>query len=170
MRRRVTVAVVVCLVAVSGCLGVGGDGASNDGNATVDAPQPYTDATVSFVVDGESRGELGVEVADTRRERARGLMERETLPDDTGMLFVYGSAEPQSFWMKDTLVPLDIIFVDEEMRVLNVEHADVPEPGTPDDELSSYTSDGAARYVVEAERSYANRTGVSRGDELVIRR
>ena len=173
-RRHVLVTVVVCLMA-SGCLGVGGN-TPNDADAPwngsveeVDAPEPYTDADLAFVVDGEQRGGLGVEISNTTEERRRGLMGRESLPEDAGMLFVYDSAAPRSFWMKNTLVPLDIIFVDGEGRVLNVEHAST-EPGVPDDELAGYTSDGAAQYVVEVERGYANETGVSAGDRLVIER
>jgi uncharacterized membrane protein (UPF0127 family) len=166
--------VVLVLVALSGCLGAGGtpDNATDGAEIEVpevDAPEPYTDATVAFASDGEVRGELGVEISDTRRERARGLMGRDSLPDNAGMLFVYDGARELSFWMKNTLVPLDIIFVGEDMRVLNVEHAST-EPGVPDDELTRYRSDGGAQYVVEAERGYANRTGVSPGDRLVIER
>ena len=169
MPRKLRILVlVICLVIASGCLG-GDQTSPGDGNVTVDAPEPYTDAKINFVVDGEERGELGVEIADTRGERARGLMERDSLPEGTGMLFVYDTPAPRGFWMKNTLVPLDIIFVDGDMRVLNVEHAS-PEPGVPDDELTRYRSDGAAQYVVEAERGYANETGVSAGDRLVIRR
>jgi uncharacterized membrane protein (UPF0127 family) len=135
----------------------------------VDAPEPYTDATAGFVIDGEVRGAIGVEIAETRRERAVGLMERDSLPDGTGMLFVYGSAAPRSFWMKNTLVPLDIVFVGSDMRVLNIEHAS-PESGVPEDELNRYGSDGTAQYVVEAERGYANETGLSPGDELIVSR
>lgn len=166
-RTGFVLVLVVCLVAAPGCLG--GGTSPEDGNVSVDAPEPYTDAKVRFVVDGQERGELAVETADTRGERARGLMERESLPEGTGMLFVYDTPAPRGFWMKDTLVPLDIIFVDGDMRVLNVEHAS-PEPGVPEDELTRYRSDGAAQYVVEAERGYANETGVSAGDRLVIRR
>jgi uncharacterized membrane protein (UPF0127 family) len=160
--RHVAVSLLVLAVVTSGCV------TDREGTG-IDAPEPYTDATVAFVVDGEQTGELAVEIAETRRERARGLMERESVPDGAGMLFVYEDAAPRAFWMKNTLVPLDIIFVNEEMRVLNVEHAS-PEPYTPEDELTRYHSDGPARYVVEAERGYANETGVSSGDELIIRR
>ncbi len=158
---------LVSLAVLAGCLGLGDNGESDDFD--IGAPAPYNDAEVAFVVDGEERGHLDVEIAETRAERAQGLMERESLPDGTGMLFVYEDADVRSFWMKDTLVPLDIIFVDSDRRVVNVEHAS-PEPETPDHELTRYTSDGPAQYVVEAERGYANETGVSAGDELVIRR
>ncbi len=170
-----TLILLVILVLVTGCLGNGGsapeeslsppeDNATTDAtaNTTVEAPEPYTDAVVSFVVDGEERGVLAVEVAETPSERARGLMGRESLPDDTGMLFVYEEADDRSFWMLNTKVPLDMVFVDGDRRVVNVEHA------SPGFQGERYRSDGPARFVVEAERGYANETGISAGDELVI--
>ena len=197
MKKYALVLFVIALVLVTGCLGGGtaedGPGAdatspaadadtdtgtdtndddtgSGDGETGVDAPEPYTDREVAFVVDGEQRGELAVEVANNGNEIERGLMERESLPNGTGMLFVYPAVSQRGFWMKNTLVPLDIIFVDSELRVLNVEHAS---PGFEGERTCSnpdyYCSDGPARFVVEAERGYANRTGISPGDELVIR-
>jgi uncharacterized membrane protein (UPF0127 family) len=198
MKKYALVLFVIALVLATGCLGGGseevgpgadatspaadadtgtnddgddseGDGDDGDGTGT-GAPEPYTDREVAFVVDGEERGELAVEVAETRSEITEGLMGRESLPNGTGMLFVYGSASQKRFWMKDTLVPLDIIFVDSELRVVNVEHAS---PGFEGEEICSnpdyYCSDGPAQFVVEAERGYANRTGISAGDQLIIR-
>jgi len=152
----------------------GGEGnVSEVGNETgggTDAPEPYTDAEVTFIVDGEEREKLAVEVAETAQERFLGLRNRRSLPDGTGMLFVYPSPqEDLSFTMQDTHVPLDIIFVDRNMTVLNVEHGE-PEVGVPEFRSKDYPSDGPAQFVVEAEQGYANETGVSAGDELVIRR
>jgi uncharacterized membrane protein (UPF0127 family) len=198
MKKYALVLFVIALVLVTGCLGggseevgPGADATSPDADADtgtnddsddpggngddggrngIDAPEPYTDREVAFIVDGEQRGELAVEVANTPSKIERGLMERESLPNGTGMLFVYPAVSQRGFWMKNTLVPLDIIFVDSELRVLNVEHAS---PGFEGERTCSnpdyYCSDGPARFVVEAERGYANRTGISPGDELVIR-
>ncbi len=193
--KKEALVLLITLVLVTGCLGGGAEevepGADansptadadtdtdtsddnpggGDGETGVDAPEPYTDAEVAFFVDGEERGELAVEVADTRSEIGDGLMERESLPNGTGMLFVYGREGQRRFWMKDTLVPLDIIFVDSELRVVNVEHAS---PGFDGERVCTdtdyYCSDGPAQFVVEAERGYANRTGISPGDQLVVR-
>jgi len=196
MKKEVLIlTVALSLVIVAGCLGGDaeevepGDGAdspdadttdtdtdddsgdgSEDRGTGIDAPEPYTDREVAFVVNGSERGELAVEVADTVSERERGLMERESLPNGTGMLFVYRREGQRRFWMKDTLVPLDIIFVDSDGRVVNVEHAS---PGFDGERVCTdtdyYCSDGPAQFVVEAERGYANSTGISPGDELIIR-
>ncbi|MFW5928839.1 MAG: DUF192 domain-containing protein, partial [Halobacteriota archaeon] len=91
-----------------------------------------------------------------------------SLPDDSGMLFVYDDEAPRSFWMKDTHVPLDIVFLDRELRVVNVERA-APDPGNLSDrQLPRYPSDAPARYVVEVRRGYADDVGLSPGDRLEI--
>ena len=192
-KQLLILTVVLSLVLVSGCLGGnteevepdtvppgtdtetdsdGGDGDGSEGDETIDAPEPYTDAEVAFIVDGEERGRLSVEVSDSVREIERGLMNRESVPNGTGMLFVYGpNAGQRRFWMKDTVVPLDIIFIDSDGRVINIEHAS---PGFTGEKVCSnpdyYCSDGPAQFVVEANRGYANRTGISSGDQFIVRR
>lgn len=77
------------------------------------------------------RGDWGqarftVELADTPQERARGLMNRESLPASHGMLFVYEKPQRASFWMKNTLIPLDMIFMDRKGRVTRIHENAVP--------------------------------------------
>jgi uncharacterized membrane protein (UPF0127 family) len=98
-------------------------------------------------------------------------MGRESVPEDAGMLFIYSNDIQRRYWMKNTLIPLDIVFVDANGTVLNVEHAS---PGFEGrrvcDNPDYYCSDGPARYVVETHRGYANETGLSSGDRLVVSR
>ena len=82
------------------------------------------------------RGDWGaaqfkVEVADDVEERSRGLMFRESLPSGAGMLFVYERAQPVSFWMKNTLIPLDMVFLDKTGTVQHVHANAVPGDLTP---------------------------------------
>lgn len=121
--------------------------------------------SATFRVDGESVANVTLEVADSSEERAQGLMFRESLPENHGMVFVYENAEPRSFWMKNTLIPLDMIFVAENGTVVDVEHA-VPQPNASDEELETYRSDAPAKYVIELERGFANRTGIEPGAEV----
>lgn len=187
MKRFGVVILLLLVLVLTGCLhggsgdlsGAAADPNENDtgnlskvGNETeeeIGAPEPYTDAEVAFIVDGEERGGLSVEVAETPQERFLGLRNRRSLPNDTGMLFVYSSPEVKSFTMQDTHVPLDMIFVGPNMTVLNIEHAE-PEAGVPDFRSKDYYSDGPTQFVVETEQGYANETGLSPGDELIIRR
>jgi uncharacterized membrane protein (UPF0127 family) len=98
------------------------------------------DEETTVVIDtGERRMRVAVEVADTADERARGLMERESLPDDAGMLFTYEDETSGGFGMKNTRIPLSIAFYGEDgeiLRLLDMEpcRADpcpVYEPGVP---------------------------------------
>ncbi|MFD1513076.1 DUF192 domain-containing protein [Halomarina rubra] len=123
-----------------------------------------TGPSATFVEDGETLATVTLEVADNRSERRRGLMHRESLAEDAGMVFVYDDANPRTFWMKNTLIPLDMVFVSSNGTVLNVEHADVPPEGSTD--YGNYESDGPAQYVVEVNRGFANETGIGPGTQV----
>ena len=86
------------------------------------------------------------EVADDDRERMRGLMFRTGLADDQGMVFVFDRELPLSFWMKNTLIPLDMLYFDDSGRLVSIQR-DVPPCKTA--MCPSYPSDGPARYVLE---------------------
>lgn len=107
------------------------------------------------------------EVADTNSERSAGLMNRESLDADAGMLFMFDSSDYLTFWMKNTLIPLDIIFIDEEMKVINVEEAN-PEPGVPDSDLTVYRSDRPARWVVEINQGICLASGIGPGTDVTV--
>jgi len=84
------------------------------------------------------RGDWGqaafvVEIADTSDERSRGLMFRDSMARGAGMLFVYESPRPASFWMKNTLISLDMLFADKTGRVTHVHHRAIPGDLTPID-------------------------------------
>jgi uncharacterized membrane protein (UPF0127 family) len=106
---------------------------------------------------GES---FAVEVADDDAERARGLMFRESLPPEAGMLFVYQSPRRAMFWMKNTLIPLDMIFADATGTVTRVHSDAVPQDLTPID-----GGEGVA-FVLEINGGLAQRLGIAPGAEL----
>ena len=124
-------------------------------------------ANVSAVFLAEDNTTVSLEVANDPDERARGLMYRRSLDRNHGMVFVYEDAAPRTFWMKNTYVPLDMIFVSADGTVLNVEHA-TPQPNASGGELARYHSEGEAKYVVEMPRGFANRTGVEQGTRFVF--
>ena len=74
---------------------------------------------------------FNIELAVTPQERSRGLMFRESLPDRSGMLFVFDPPQPVAFWMKNTLIPLDMIFLDQTGTVMRVHEGAVPGDLTP---------------------------------------
>lgn len=130
--------------------------------ATTDADE---NVTGTFVGPEGETVTVTLIVADEPDERQRGLMYRQSLPNRTGMVFVYDDAAPRTFWMKNTYIPLDMVFVAANGTVLNVEHAQA-QPNAADSEVDRYSSDGDAMYVVELERGFANETGVGPGWEL----
>lgn len=107
-----------------------------------------------------------VEVADDDAERARGLMFREELPADRGMLFLHEREEPQAYWMKNTKIPLDILYFDSQRRLVS-QQRDVP-PCSLGDGCPPYPSTGPARYVLELNAGQAARIGLQDGAELTF--
>jgi len=101
--------------------------------------------------------QFSVEVADTPEARGRGLMFREALPRGAGMLFVYERPQRASFWMKNTLIPLDMIFADRTGRVTRVHSGAIPGDLTPID-------GGPGVYaVLEINAELAERYGIAPG-------
>ena len=105
-----------------------------------------------------------VEIADTDAERARGLMFRDALAADRGMLFIHEREEPQAYWMKNTHIPLDILYFDN-ARKLVAQQRDVP-PCSLGDACPPYPSNAPARYVLELNAGEAARLQLRDGSEL----
>jgi uncharacterized membrane protein (UPF0127 family) len=91
---------------------------------------------------------IQAELADTAQKRAQGLMFREHLADDRGMLFIFGDAQPWTFWMKNTKIPLDIIWMDAKKTIIHIER-NTPICTRQDDGCPQYHSEGGALYVLE---------------------
>ncbi|MEL7460332.1 MAG: DUF192 domain-containing protein [Pseudomonadota bacterium] len=113
----------------------------------------------------ELRGDFGaarftVEVADDAQERSLGLMNRETMPTSAGMLFVYPAPQRAGFWMKNTLIPLDMIFADETGTVTKIHENAVP--------LDETLIDGGAgvKFVLEINGGLAGPMGIAEGAQM----
>lgn len=109
---------------------------------------------------GDTLTVIDIEVADNNQLRARGLMYRSSIPENAGMLFIQDLEELQSFWMKNTYISLDILFVNAEKKIVTI-HANT----TPLKEWS-YASTEPALYVVEVNAGFTSRHGISTGDEI----
>ena len=105
-----------------------------------------------------------IEIADDDAERARGLMFRDAMADDHGMLFIHDREEPQAYWMKNTRIPLDILYFDRDRRLVS-QQRDVP-PCSLGDGCPPYPSDAPARYVLELNAGEAARLQLKDGAEL----
>ena len=101
-----------------------------------------------------------VEIADDDRERARGLMFRESLADDHGMLFDFPQPEHASFWMRNTMISLDIIFIGTDGRILNIAEHTTPYSEAP------VRSAGLTRGVLEIRAGRAEELGIRPGDRV----
>jgi uncharacterized membrane protein (UPF0127 family) len=107
-----------------------------------------------------------VEVADDDAERARGLMFRDQMAADQGMLFIHDQEAPQAYWMKNTRIPLDIFYFDATRKLVSVQRR-VP-PCSLGDQCPPFPSDGPALYVLELNAGLADELGVKPGDTMVF--
>ena len=104
--------------------------------------------------------QIDVEIADNPDEIATGLMYRHFMPDKAGMLFIYEETQPLAFWMKNTYIPLDIIFVDENMQIVTIKKNAKP--------LSEklILSNRDSMYVVEVNAGFCDKYFIKSGDYL----
>lgn len=103
--------------------------------------------------------EVMVEIADDDEERSRGLMHRESLPEDQGMLFVYTEERTLSFWMRNTLIPLDIAYIDREGRIVDIQQME-PQDST------THPSAAPAMYALEMNQGWFEAHDVKVGDRI----
>lgn len=104
-----------------------------------------------------------VEIADSDEERQTGLMYRDNLPLNSGMLFIFDSSEKHAFWMKNTYISLDLIWIDEDKKVVSIKKGAEP---CLEERCDSFMPHKDARYVLEVNSGYAIVLGIEEGDEV----
>ncbi|QQP88175.1 DUF192 domain-containing protein [Skermanella sp. TT6] len=104
---------------------------------------------------------FAIEVAETPRQMAQGLMFRETMAPDAGMLFVLPQLQTMSMWMKNTFIPLDMVFIGADGRIVNIHENAVPQS------LDTISSAGQVKGVLEINGGMAARLGIRAGDRVV---
>ncbi len=104
-----------------------------------------------------------VELADTQAERELGLSNRATFSEDTGMLFIFEQEGQYGFWMKDTLIPLDIIWIDKDKQVVFIQKNAEPCKQEP---CQTYNPRKNALYVLELNSGMSDKIGLKEGDKL----
>jgi uncharacterized membrane protein (UPF0127 family) len=120
-------------------------------------PQPLSLATFVEIWENEDKvAFFDVEIASTSAQQAKGLMYRRELAEDKGMLFVFSDEAPRSFWMKNTYIPLDIIFISADKKIINIEKALPCET----DICPHYASQGPAQYVLEINGGLSEKLGI----------
>lgn len=144
---RIQVLLLTCAIAFSACAWTADSGTVR--------------AEVTVVTREGGRQVFQAEVAETPSERRRGLMFREVLRKDHGMLFLYQPAQRVSIWMKNTPLPLDIIFIDAGGRIAHIEHNAVPQSTRP------MSSGVAVRAVLEINGGLAASLRLAPGDRVI---
>ena len=128
------------------------------------ASHAYSDTTPSYAADALSIEtdtaiyRFVVEIADTEPVRQRGLMFRNSLPENAGMLFDFGQSLTVSMWMKNTQIPLDMLFIAADGRITHIHHKAEPHSLTP------IPSNGNIRAVLEINGGMCDRLGIRPGD------
>lgn len=153
---------------VSGCtlLFAAGCGSEQSGPGESEVTIPFDrEGTLTFHrSSGLPPVTIDIEIAATDSARERGLMQRTSLPDRSGMLFIFDREAPRSFWMANTPLSLDIMFVSSDSTIINI--AEYTEPGSPE----SVRSEAPAQYVVEVKAGFADRFGIVAGDRITWER
>lgn len=118
---------------------------------------------VSFIKsEGDTASTIEVAVVDDNRSRSEGLMNVMDLPDNAGMLFIFNNEQPRSFWMANTPLPLDIIFVNSDMRIVRVHRNTRPYS------QESIQSEEPAQFVVEVNAGYTLEHDIREGMKIKI--
>ncbi len=102
-----------------------------------------------------------VEIADTEAKRRLGLMFRKRLADNHGMLFIFDKPAIQTFWMKNTYIPLDIIFIDADHKIINI-------ATMPPETTQTCSSRGPAMYVLEISAGLCKKLRIKPGDKVIF--
>lgn len=105
---------------------------------------------------------IEIEVADDNAEREQGLMYRDTMAENAGMLFLMETEEPQAFWMKNTIISLDIIYADADRRIVSIHKNCKPYS------LEQIASIKPALYVVEVNSGYTSKHAIKPGDIITF--
>ncbi|UJH89697.1 DUF192 domain-containing protein [Antarcticibacterium sp. 1MA-6-2] len=119
---------------------------------------------LDLLKNGEITHSLNIEIADTPYEWETGLMYREALGEDQGMLFIYTNEAPRSFYMKNTLIPLDLIFYDKDSSVVSFHENAVPL------DLTSIPSAKPAQFILEVNAGKVDEWNIETGDKMKFTR
>jgi uncharacterized membrane protein (UPF0127 family) len=118
------------------------------------------------ITSGKKQHSFEVEIASTFAQRKIGLMNRRSMPEKSGMLFIFEEKGYVNFWMKDTLIPLDIIFIDDNNRIRHIAHSVQPCRAQRDSDCAKYNSQAQVKYVLEINAGLTEKLGIKDGDKV----
>lgn len=139
----------------------------SDKNKPAETPAPAVptpvfnkEGEVTFIKKGQPFKKIEVEIAENEAERAKGLMFRSYLPDSVGMLFIFEQPDNHSFWMKNTSIPLDIIYIGPDKKIISI--AENAQPYS-EEAIPPY---GLVQYVVEVNAGFTKHNNIQSGDVI----
>lgn len=122
-----------------------------------------TNTVTKTIIIGDK--EIKVEVARTNEERSKGLSNRTKLDENSGMVFVFNKNSKPSFWMKDTKIALDIIWINDD-KIVAINKNVEPEPNKKDSELKKYPAPSEIDYVLEVNGGFSDKNGIKAGSTV----
>lgn len=111
--------------------------------------------------------QFDLEIAKSLSEKSRGLSSRTSLCGNCGMIFVYSNESYYPFWMKDTLIPLDMIWLDKNGRIVTI-HTAHPQLDTPPTQLKAYRNSDPAQFIIELNAGKSEEIGLNVGDTILL--
>ncbi len=133
----------------------------SSGNISKPAEPPFVkEGELQFFKENNIVKVIEIEIANTVKEIQQGLMYRQKMDENKGMLFIFPNMQPRGFWMKNTLISLDIIYVDADKTIVSIQKNTTPlsEQNLP--------SDNDAQYVIEVNAGFSDRYGLKAGDKV----
>jgi uncharacterized protein len=156
MRIFFTGSILLGMIVFSGC----GLIPSADNQSETKAPE------ISFET-SNGRSTFSVEIADTSSERAQGLMNRKSLDENKGMLFIFEDEKKVRFWMKNTLIPLDMIFLNSAYEVVGIQKDVQP---CKKDPCATFGPDKNVKYVLEVNAGIADKSALKEGNKAQLKK
>lgn len=162
--KKIRSVIIVLAVAVLTILVFYYTGSKNEFiNKKIDSQQQNSEFKKVRISGQNGDIELKIEIADDPAERSRGLMNRNSMKDDEGMLFIFEKSDYVNFWMKNTLIPLDMIFIDQDHKIAHIASEVKP---CPEGVLNCplYPSELPVKYVLEINAGLSKKHGFRNGD------
>jgi uncharacterized membrane protein (UPF0127 family) len=133
---------------------------------SISEPITFTKEAEAYLTraSGDTIQHLDLEIADDDYQRETGLMYRESMEKNQGMLFIFDREEPRGFYMKNTNIPLDIIFLNSQNKIVSITRNAKPKS------LQTIPSEIPAQYVLEVNAGLADEWNLSEGDSLILNR
>ncbi|MFK8100941.1 MAG: DUF192 domain-containing protein [Saprospiraceae bacterium] len=130
--------------------------ASTKNNASAEPPFKK-EGQLTFRVDDKIAQQIDIEIVDQPQEIQQGLMYRTKMAENQGMLFIFPQEEPRSFWMRNTFIPLDIIYVNSNKEIVSIQKYTTPKSD------KSLPSEADAQYVIEVNAGFCDRYSIGKG-------